>query len=139
MVTVDTIAKVRRAYFVQKRKIKAIARDLKLARNTVREIIRGEQRTEHHYVRRDPAATPAGQPCCGVGAIARRERNSAQARAIDLSAHICRASAGWVRWRLRRRASLRTGMGGTGGRARGGRLRAPDLRARGSLPVRLEP
>ena len=51
--TVDTIAKVRRAYFVQKRKIKAIARDLKLARNTVREIIRGEQRTEHHYVRRD--------------------------------------------------------------------------------------
>ena len=53
MVTVDTIAKVRRAYFVQKRKIKAIARDLKLARNTVREIVRGEQRTEHRYVRMD--------------------------------------------------------------------------------------
>jgi len=53
MVTVDTIAKVRRAYFVQKRKIKAIARDLKLARNTVREIVRAEQQTEHRYVRRD--------------------------------------------------------------------------------------
>jgi transposase len=53
MVTVDTIAKVRRAYFVQKRKIKAIARDLKLARNTVREIIRGESQTERRYVRKE--------------------------------------------------------------------------------------
>src|SRR5262249_62267099 len=53
MVTVDTIARVRRAYFVQKRKIKAIARDLKLARNTVREIVRAEDQTEHRYVRRE--------------------------------------------------------------------------------------
>jgi transposase len=53
MVTVDTIAKVRRAFFVQKRKIKAIARDLKLARNTVREIVRAEQQTEHRYVRKE--------------------------------------------------------------------------------------
>ena len=51
--TVDTIAKVRRAYFVQKRKIKAIARDLKLARNTVRQIVRAEDQTEHRYVRRE--------------------------------------------------------------------------------------
>jgi transposase len=53
MVTVDTIARVRRAYFVQKRKIKAIARDLKLARNTVRQIVRAEDQTEHRYVRRE--------------------------------------------------------------------------------------
>jgi transposase len=53
MLTVDTIAKVRRAYFVQKRKIKAIARDLKLARNTVREIVRAEERTDRRYVRKD--------------------------------------------------------------------------------------
>jgi transposase len=53
MLTVDTIAKVRRAYFVQKRKIKAIARDLKLARNTVREIVRAKEQTEHRYVRKD--------------------------------------------------------------------------------------
>ena len=39
MVTVDTIGRVRRAYFVQKRSIKAIARDLKLARNTVRSLL----------------------------------------------------------------------------------------------------
>ena len=42
MATGDTRAKVRRAFFVQKRKIKAIARDLKLARNTVGEIVRAE-------------------------------------------------------------------------------------------------
>lgn len=40
MITVDTIGRVRRAYFVQGRKIKAIARELKLARNTVRDIVR---------------------------------------------------------------------------------------------------
>ena len=48
MITVDTTARVRRAYFVQKRKacpgprsgVKAIARELKLARNTVRDIVR---------------------------------------------------------------------------------------------------
>jgi transposase len=56
MVTVDTIAKVRRAHFVQGKKIKAIARELKLARNTVREIVRAgvtTEATEHRYVRKD--------------------------------------------------------------------------------------
>jgi len=57
MVTVDTIARVRRAYFVQGRKIKAIARDLRLARNTVRDILRagsdGAEQTERRYVRKE--------------------------------------------------------------------------------------
>ncbi len=40
MVTVDTIGRVRRAYWVQKKKIKAIARELRLSRRTVRRIVR---------------------------------------------------------------------------------------------------
>ena len=55
MVTVDTVGRVRRAYFVQGRKIKAIARELKLARNTVREIVRAgatAEASERRYVRK---------------------------------------------------------------------------------------
>ena len=54
MMTVDTIGRVRRAYFVQGRKIKAIARELKLARNTVRDIVRAREvsaATERRYHR----------------------------------------------------------------------------------------
>ena len=53
MITVDTIGKVRRAYFVQKHSIKAIGRELNLARNTVRSIVRAEAETERRYERRD--------------------------------------------------------------------------------------
>ena len=52
MVTVETIGKVRRAYWVQKKKIKAIARELKLARNTVRSIVRSGE-TAPVYLRKE--------------------------------------------------------------------------------------
>jgi len=54
MVTVDTIGRVRRAHFVQGKPIKAIARELRLARNTVRDIVRrgAEAETERRYERR---------------------------------------------------------------------------------------
>ena len=57
MITVDTVGRVRRAYFVQGRKIKAIARELKLARNTVRDIVRagsgGAEATARTSVRKE--------------------------------------------------------------------------------------
>ena len=53
MISVDTIARVRRAHFVQKKSIKAIARELRLARNTVRSIVRAEAETERRYERRE--------------------------------------------------------------------------------------
>jgi transposase len=52
MITVDTIGRVRRAHFVQKKSIKAISRELRLARNTVRSIIWAEAETERRYERR---------------------------------------------------------------------------------------
>ena len=53
MITVDTIGRVRRAHLVHGQSIKAIARDLRLARNTVRSIVRGEGDTERRYERRE--------------------------------------------------------------------------------------
>ena len=52
MVTVETIGKVRHAFLVKGRSIKRIARELHLARNTVRGIVRGAE-TERRYVRGD--------------------------------------------------------------------------------------
>ncbi len=51
MLTVETIGRVRHAFLVKGKGIKEIARDLRLSRNTVRTIVRGEE-TEHRYVRR---------------------------------------------------------------------------------------
>ena len=50
MLIVETIAKIRRYYFVEKRGIKQISRDLKISRNTVRKVIRSGN-TKHEYTR----------------------------------------------------------------------------------------
>jgi transposase len=50
MLVVETIAKIRRYHFVEGRKIKQIARELNLSRNTVRKVIRSNA-TEHRYER----------------------------------------------------------------------------------------
>jgi transposase len=50
MLIVETVAKVRRAYFLQKKPIKAICREFGLSRKVVRKVIRSEV-TEFHYER----------------------------------------------------------------------------------------
>ena len=50
MLIVETIAKVRRSYFVQKKSIKAICREFRLSRKVVRKVIRSEA-TEFRYER----------------------------------------------------------------------------------------
>ncbi len=57
MLIVETIVKVRRLYFVEKVKIKAISRRLNLSRNTVRKVIRSGA-TEHRYEREHQPLTP---------------------------------------------------------------------------------
>ena len=51
MLTVETIAKIRRAYHRDKISIRQIAKDLNLARNTVRKVIRSDE-TEMNYKRK---------------------------------------------------------------------------------------
>jgi transposase len=50
MLVVETIAKIRRAYFAQKKPIKEICRDLHVSRKVVRKVIRSNA-TEFHYER----------------------------------------------------------------------------------------
>jgi hypothetical protein len=50
MLVVETIAKIRRAFFHQKKPIKAISRELKISRKAVRKAIRSEA-TEFRYER----------------------------------------------------------------------------------------
>ncbi len=50
MLVVETIAKIRRAYFVQGKSIKAICRELRVSRKVVRKVLRSEA-TEFHYER----------------------------------------------------------------------------------------
>jgi transposase len=50
MLVVETIAKIRRYYFVEGRSIKKISKNLNLSRNTVRKVIRSGK-TKHEYLR----------------------------------------------------------------------------------------
>ncbi len=50
MLTVETIGRIRREYFLQGKSIKEIARDLRVSRNTVRKIVRSG-RTDSEYGR----------------------------------------------------------------------------------------
>ncbi len=52
MLIVETIAKIRRYYFVEDRSIKKISRDLNISRNTVRKVIRSGK-TKHEYSRKN--------------------------------------------------------------------------------------
>ena len=57
MLVVETIAKIRRAFFWQKKPIKAICREFRLSRKIVRKVIRSEA-TEFRY----PAAGRQPKP-----------------------------------------------------------------------------
>lgn len=51
MVTVETISRIRRAFWVDKKPIRQIVRELRISRRTVRKAIRGSS-TEFRYERR---------------------------------------------------------------------------------------
>ena len=50
MLVVETVAKIRRAYFVQKKPIKEICRELRISRKVVRKVLRSDA-TEFRYER----------------------------------------------------------------------------------------
>ena len=59
MLVVETIAKIRRAFFVQKKPIKVICRELRVSRKVVRKVLRSEA-TEFRYEREKQALPKIG-------------------------------------------------------------------------------
>jgi len=57
MLTVESVAKIRRDHFRDGKSIKSIVRKRGVSRNTVRKVLRSEE-TEFHYERRSPAVYP---------------------------------------------------------------------------------
>jgi hypothetical protein len=147
---VDTIARVRREYFVRGRTIMQILRDLHVSRNTVRKILRSDE-TAFEFAR-------SVQPQPKIGAW-REEldrilaRNAGRPRRERLTLMRIFEVEGLpatgsreapterprLCGRLRRGSALRRGLGAAAGRGDGGGLRAAELRAGRGLPVRLEP
>src|SRR4051812_22990976 len=137
MLVVETVARVRRAYFVQEKSIKEIARDLKVSRKTVRKVIRSGA-TSFHYARGTQPAPKLGPWRDALDGLLLTNAEVGS-RAADPDAVIRGATRAWLRGRLRRRSALRPDVAP---RALGhdrGCLRAAELRARRGVPVRLEP
>src|SRR5215204_308440 len=138
MLVVETVARVRRAYFVQEKSIKEIVRDLKVSRKTVRKVIRSGA-ISFHYARGEAACSEARALALRARWLAADQRGEDGSRAADPDAGVRGATRAWLRGRLRRRSALRPDVAPRAlGRDRGC-LRAAELRARRGVPVRLEP
>src|SRR6476620_2864684 len=59
MLVVETVAKIRRAYFVQGKAIKEVCRELRVSRKVVRKVVRSGE-TAFHYKRRHQPAPKIG-------------------------------------------------------------------------------
>ena len=138
MLVVETVAKIRRAFFVQQKPIKQICRELKVSRKVVRKVIRS-QATAFRYTRTSQPAPKLGPWRNELDRILLANAAKVRRERLTLT-RIFEALRGLgYEGGLRRRAPLRRQLDA---RARGGDdacLRAARLRAGRGLPVRLEP
>ena len=105
MLVVETVAKIRRAYFVQGKAIKAICRELKVSRKVVRKVLRSEA-TEFRYEREEqplPRLGPWQEALDGM--LASNEGKASRER---LTPGIRGTARAWLRGRLRCGSALRT-------------------------------
>ena len=137
MLVVETIARIRRAHFVQGKSIKAICRELRVSRKVVRKVLRSEA-TEFRYEREQ-------QPMPRLGAwrdeldrllAANEARPSRERLTLIRVFEALRAS---VTKAATTRCGAMPGLAARSGIGVGIGLCAAELRARRGLPVRLEP
>lgn len=146
MLVVETIAKIRRAHFVQGKPIKQICRELKLSRKVVRKVLRSEE-TAFEYkrsVQPQPKLGPWRDDLDRLLAV--NAARGARDRVTLLRIFEDLRGLGYEGGHdaVRRYAAAWRRQGGTGAAAafvplRGTRTFGATLRAGRSLPVRLEP
>ena len=66
MLVVETIAKIRRAFFVHKKPIKTICRELRVSRKVVRKVLRSDA-TEFRYTRETQPLVSGGRILIKLG------------------------------------------------------------------------
>ena len=106
---VDTIARIRREFFVRGKTIKEIVRELQVSRNTVRKVLRSGA-TEFSYEREVQPLPKLGPLEGGARSAAGGERGQAGARAADADPGVRGAARARLRGRLRRGAALRAAL-----------------------------
>ena len=90
MLVVETIAKIRRAYFVQKKPIKAICRELGLSRKVVRKVLRSDA-TEFRYMRETQPLPKIGPWCDALDALLLTNAGKASRERLTLESGLRRA------------------------------------------------
>ena len=93
MLVVETVARVRRAYFVQEKSIKEIARDLKVSRKTVRKVIRSGA-TSFHYARGTQPAPKLGPWRDALDGLLLTNAGKSARERLTLRKHPVRAAGG---------------------------------------------
>ena len=138
MLTVETIGRIRREHFIKGKTIREISRDLKVSRNTVRKVLRSGE-TSFEYERDVQPRPKLGRWTAELDELLEGNTTKPLPRAVDADPHLRGTTRARLRRWLRCRAALRQAMGQGARTIDGGGLRPAELRAGGSLPVRLEP
>ena len=135
---VDTIARIRREFFVRGKTIKEIVRELHVSRNTVRKVLRSGA-TEFSYEREVQPLPKLGRWKADLDRLlAANEAKPARER-LTLIRVFEELRASRLRGRLRRGPALCPELAARDGDIDGRRLCAAELCAGRGLPVRLEP
>ena len=109
MLVLETVAKIRRAYFVQKKTIKAICRELRVSRKVVRKVLRSEA-TEFHYERGEQPLPRIGPWQEALDQMLASNEAKPAPRTVDADPDLRGAPRAWLRRRLRCGAALCAGL-----------------------------
>ena len=110
MFVVETVARIRRAHFVQGKSIKLICRELRVSRKVVRKVLRSAA-TEFHYEREQQPRPRLGAWRERAGRAARGQRGEAGRERLTLMRVFEALRGSGLRGRLRRGAAVCPDLG----------------------------